>query len=331
MKQQLYGNRKPKKRKTGIILLAVVLAAVLAIGLVLWGLGQQIHTDSSSGGIPSEVPTTTTVKTLPRSFIDRNTSSPYIILGDVTEGRVLYSKNENQKCYPASLTKLMTAIVALEYAPSADAEFTVGNEVYMIHPQSSRAYLTVGTRLTLENLLQAMLLPSGNDAAYVLAAQIGRVIAGNPDMDRAAAVKIFADKMNKKAADLGCTGTHFVNPDGIHEDDHYTTVADMLKIATCALEQEAIARTIGKPRVQVKLLSGQSVTWKNSNRLVQEDNAFSYAGATGMKTGTTDEAGYCLAASATREGRTAIAIVMGSKTENGRWEDASGLLDISFQ
>jgi D-alanyl-D-alanine carboxypeptidase (penicillin-binding protein 5/6) len=150
-------------------------------------------------------------------------------------------------------------------------------------------------------------------------------------MDRQAALQVFVDKMNEKAAALGCTGTHFANPDGIHENDHYTTAADMLKIATAVLQQELITRTVSRPQVQVRLLSGQTVTWKNSNRLIQENNAFSYDGATGLKTGFTDQAGYCLAASAVREGHTAVAIVMGAPEETDRFEDASGLLDISFQ
>lgn len=327
---QSLNRRRKKRRPVGLIILAVLAAIALALGLVMWGLAQHIpHGDSGSSGSAAPVTTTTVGKTLPRSFIDRNTSSPYIILGDDT-GKVLYKKNENTKCYPASLTKLITAIVAIEHT-GEDTVFTVGDEVFMIDPYSSRAYLTVGSRLTLEQLIQALLLPSGNDAAYTLAASVGRILAGDENLDNRAAIDRFCQEMNKKVEALGCTGTHFVNPDGIHEDDHYTTAADMLKIAACALKTDMIARTVNKPMVNVTFLSGQSVTWNNSNRLVKEGNVYTYAGATGLKTGTTDEAGYCLAASAVRDGRTSIAIVMGSKTESGRWEDASGLLDISFQ
>lgn len=330
MGRSIYRGRRSRtnKRKLVIAICAAVLAAALAVGVV----GISLSRDPSGGTTSSEVSgaTQTTGKTLPKSFIDRNTSSPYVILGDVTNGKVLYTKNADAKCYPASLTKLMTAIVAAENV-SADTIFTVGDEVYMIDPQSSRAYLTVGTRLTLENLLQAMLLPSGNDAAYTLAVQVGRLIAGDDTLSKTAALDVFCGKMNEKAEALGCTGTHFSNPDGIHADDHYTTAADMLKIAACALQSDTIAAVVATPEVNTTLLSGQTVTWRNSNRLVQENNAYSYAGATGLKTGSTDAAGYCLAASATRDGKTCVAIVMGSKTESGRWEDAGGLLDISFQ
>lgn len=319
---------RANKKKAIIAIVAVVLAAALAIGVVAITLGRHSDGGTTSSAVSETTPTTG--KTLPKSFIDRNTASPYVILSDITNNRVLYSKNADAKCYPASLTKLMTAIVAVENAPS-DSVFTVGDEIYMIDPQSSRAYLTVGTRLTLHNLLQAMLLPSGNDAAYALAVQVGRVIEGNEQLDKTAALAAFVRKMNEKATALGCKGTHFANPDGIDAADHYTTATDMLKIAACALQNEAIADVVATPEVTTTLLSGQTVNWKNSNRLIQENNAFSYAGATGLKTGSTDKAGYCLAASAEREGKTCVAIVMGAEYESGRWEDASGLLDISFQ
>ena len=330
MKETLHHPRKRRKqRPLGLIIAAVILAAVLTLGTVFAALRQKNGGNSNVSNISATIPTTG--KTLPKSFINRNTASPYIVLGNVTTGITLYSKEPDAKCYPASLTKLVTALVAMDYA-TADTPITVGDEIYMIDPGSSRAYLTVGTRLTMEQLLQALLLPSGNDAAYTVAVQVGRIIAGDQSLSNQAALDRFMTKMNEKVTALGCTGTHFANPDGIHQDDHYTTANDMLKIATAVLEQEVIARTVALPKVRdSRLLSGQVVNWKNSNRLVQENNAYSYAGATGMKTGTTDEAGYCLIASAVREGQTSIAVVMGAPAEHNRWEDASGLLDISFQ
>ena len=330
MGQLLHRGRRSRANRKKLILSvsAAVLAATLAIIVVALTLSRDPSGSTTSSTVSGTAQTTS--KTLPKSFIDRNTSSPYIVLGDVTSGNILYSKNADVKCYPASLTKLMTAIVAVENVPS-DEVFTVGDEIYMIDPQSSRAFLTVGTRLTLENILQAMLLPSGNDAAYSIAVQVGRRIEGNDQLDKSAALSAFCKKMNEKAVALGCTGTQFSNPDGIDEAGHYTTAADMMKIAACALQHQTIAAVVAAPSVTTTLLSGQTVTWKNSNRLVQENNAYSYAGATGLKTGSTDAAGYCLAASAMRDGKTCVAIVMGSKTESGRWEDASGLLDISFQ
>lgn len=319
--------RRRRRRVWPVALAAVLALIVVAVSIAL---ALSDNSSGSSGGEQFSTVTATPTKTLPKSFIDRNTASPYVVLENVTTGEVLYSKNSDAKCYPASLTKLMTAIVACEAVP-AETPITVGNEVRMISAGSSRAYLTPGSTLTLEQLIQALLLPSGNDAAYSIAVQVGKLISGNTSMDDNAALTLFCDKMNKKAQSLGCTGTNFANPDGYHADNHYTTAADMLKIANCALSQPVIARTVALPEVNVQMLSGQSVTWKNSNKLVREDNAFSYAGATGLKTGSTDEAGYCLIASAVKNGQTSIAVVMGAQQEASRWEDASGLLDISFQ
>lgn len=329
MGEALHRNRKRKKKNTVWIgVLALVLAVALAIGVVLWGLGQRVPDGGSSSSATPAVPTTT-ARTLPKSFIDRNTSATHIALGDTT-GRMLYSKKANEKAYPASLTKLLTAIVMVENT-TPETEFTVGTEVYMIDPQSSRAYLTVGTRLTREQLLQAMLLPSGNDAAYVAAVQTGRLLAGNAQLSNQGALDTFTKKMNETASRLGCAGTHFANPDGIHRADHYTTAADMLKIAIAALQEESIARVVGQSSVNTRLLSGQTVTWANTNRLLKADTIYHYEAANGLKTGTTDQAGYCLAASASKDGQTSVAVVMGAQSESGRWEDARGLLELSFQ
>lgn len=349
MGQALHRGRRPhsNKNKTIIAIIAAIVAVAVVVGAVILiinhtGKSGEHSSSASETASSASGPTSTTInhtfvttnpatasKTLPQNFIDRNTASPYIILGDATSGHILYSKNADAPCAPASLTKLMTAIVAIENTP-ADTIFTIGNEIYMIDPQSSRAYLRVGYRMTLESLLQAMLLPSGNDAAYAVAVQVGRIIEGNAQLDNQAAINAFCKKMNEKAAALGCTNTRFVNPDGIDASGHLTTASDMLKIAAHALNNKTIASIVATPTVNVTLLSGQTMTWKNTNRLIQENNAYSFAGATGLKTGSTDAAGYCLAASAQRDGRTCIAIVMGAELERHRWEDAGGLLDISF-
>ena len=229
MKDTIHHARRPRRRHhLWLIVVAVMLALLLTAATLAAVWNQRVgHSGSGEPLSSGAVTVPTTGKTLPLSFINRNTASPYIILGNVTDNKVLYSKNENEKCYPASLTKLVTALVAMDYA-AADTPITVGNEIYMIDPASSRAYLTVGTRLTKEQLLQALLLPSGNDAAYAMAVQVGRLIANDSALSNQAALDLFISKMNEKAASLGCTGTHFANPDGIHRDDHYTTAAGQM-------------------------------------------------------------------------------------------------------
>ena len=343
--------RKKKYRARRIIL---VLAALLLVALIVWALISTFSTEeeyvsetnrsdetvqtpgaSDEEDLPAIQDSSANSnsqgrKPLPKEFIDRNTYSPHVVLYDVESNEILYSKNAEEKCYPASLTKLLTALVALDYAKTEDV-LTLGNELYMISPGSSTAYLQVGTKLTMEQLLQALLLPSGNDAAYAIAVQVGRMIADDPDMDRYAAKDLFLQKMNEKAKKLGCTKSNFANPDGYHKNDHYTTAQDMLYIARAAIKNATIKEIISTKKVTVQFLFGGSATWQNSNRLLAENDNYYYEGAFGLKTGTTDEAGKCLAACATRDGHTSIAVVMGSAYENGRWDDCRGLLDLSFQ
>lgn len=327
---------RKKKRHTGRRVILVLICLIL-LALVGWILATALSSTEEAAGDTGKTDataettkTTQTRATLPKAFVDKNTYSPYVVLYDVENDEFLYTKNEEEKCYPASLTKLLTALVALDYAKPDDT-FTLGNELYMISPGSSTAYLSVGTKLTMEQLLQALLLPSGNDAAYAVAAHVGRIIANDPNLDRYAAVSTFCKQMNKKAKELGCTKSNFANPDGYHEDGHYTTAKDMLYISRAAIQNDTIKTIISTEQVTVRFLSGGSATWQNSNRLLDSEDIYTYEGAIGLKTGTTDEAGKCLAACATRDGRTSIAIVMGAQYENGRWDDCRGLLDLSFQ
>lgn len=323
--------RKKKKRKPAVV--AVIVICLLIAGLVggilyktLWATAPESPEDPEGTAAATTAPR----QTLPQEFIDRNTFSGQVILYDVTAGETLYSKNSDEKCAPASLTKLMTALVAVKHTPE-DYVFTVGDELSLVLPGSSVADLWSGNQLNLTQMLQALLMKSGNDAAYVTAVQVGRLIANDPDMDKTAAVKEFCEEMNRMAKDLGCKNTNFVNPDGYHDDKHLTTAEDMLKICIASLEDPVIAPVLATDEVDTTLVSGRQISWKNSNLLLDKESRYYYEGATGLKTGTTDEAGYCLAASATRDGRTTIAVVLGADDENGRWEDARGLLDLSFQ
>lgn len=333
MAKTIFNNKKKRRGGTIAVVILVCLLAVAIAAAALWwtlGRGTEPAPDTEEPAAPATTTTTEPKKTLPKAFIDRNTYSPYVVLYDADNDTVLYSKNADKKCYPASLTKLLTALVALDYAKPEDT-LTLGNEVYMIMPGSSRAYLTPGTKMTMKQLLQALLLPSGNDAAYGVAAQVGRLIGKDPAMGNQEAVDLFLKEMNKKAKALGCKKSKFINPDGYHADSHYTTAADMLKIAEAAIENDTIKGIVSTPQTTVTFLSGQSATWQNSNKLLSPNSAYTYEGAFGLKTGTTDEAGKCLAACATRDGRTSIVIVMGAESENGRWDDSRGLLDLSFQ
>ncbi len=323
-------RKKPNKQKTILAAISVLAALVLTIVLcVTLRPAKTPNTDTPQ--TETQTPALPTVSMpLPQAFVDNNTASDYIVLYDATNNKTLYSKNADKQCFPASTTKLITALVVLQYADESTV-FTVGDEIRLIDPESSRAFLRIGNRLNLQMLLEAIMLPSGNDAAYVAATHIGRVIAGNQSLSAQAAIAKFCEKMNETAKSLGAKNTHFVNPDGMHNANHYTTATDMLLICKAAMENPTLAAVMREEKVTRTFLSGETgATWYNTNYLLRTDTRYLYEGTTGLKTGHTDEAGYCLTAAAERDGVKLIAVLMNSDNTSGRFEDATGLFTVCF-
>lgn len=261
--------------------------------------------------------------------IDMVIRSEYAIVYDVQADEVLYAKNADQKCYPASTTKILTASVLLDTVPE-DFLFTVGDELDFVNPESSLAYVNKGNVLDLETIIDALMLPSGNDAAYTAAANAGRYLSGNGDISSEMAVKTFVDEMNRTARYIGAENTHFSDPDGFHDDDHYTTVLDMLKVVLYARKKPMITASAAKPSAHAVFETGEEVYWENSNKLIQEYSDCYYMYATGMKTGMTDQSGYCVAATAKRFGHDVICLVFGAEASDIRWNDTIALLDAAF-
>ena len=230
----------------------------------------------------------------------------------------------DQVVEPASITKLFSAYVGLLYL-SPDMVLTAGDEVNWIDPESSRAYIYKGNRLTVEQCIQGMIIPSGNDAAYVLAVNAGRVIAGNPNLSRRDAYDAFVAEMNRQAQAMGMTGTHFVNPDGMNEANHYTTLRDLLTMARLALDTPLILEAAQTQTLQAVFISGHRVTWTNSNQLLDSTSQFYSPAAIGLKTGSTSTAGKCLLSAFRRNGRVLLVCVMGCPTNADRYEDTLAL------
>ena len=253
----------------------------------------------------------------------------HAILFNATQGRIVYGYGYDERCYPASLTKLLTAIVALENAEE-NTVFTVGDELLLVQEGSSIAYLEQGQQMKRDVLLHALLLDSGGDAAYVLAAGIGRTAAGDASLSAQEAVEVFCTLMNQKAKELGAVSSHFTNPDGFHDSSHYTTPMDILTISRYAYSLPEIRATVSESYIYDRFETGEEKTWWNTNLLVRYDSEYCYAGATGLKTGYTDEAGDCVVATAEKNGVTLFAVVMGAPNDTARWEDAWALLDAGF-
>ncbi len=250
------------------------------------------------------------------------------ILMEVNTGKVLYGKNPDEKVYPASTTKILTAMLAIELGNLEDM-VTVGEEVKMIPWDSSKAGLYPGETLTLEHLIYGLLLRSGNDAANTMAVYIARKVGGK-DLSISEALAFFSSLMNARAKQAGAVNSNFVNAHGYHDPDHYTTPRDMGLITLEALRLDFFRKAIATTSVKSGVLeNGNPRYWVNTNKLIQESNREYYEYATGVKTGFTEEAGNCLVASATKDGMELISVVM-KCAYNDQWSESRALLEYGF-
>ena len=318
-------RRRRRQNRRGMLLLGVVILIFAAIiALVIWLASLTIGALSEKNPAPEgTVPApTTTYPALDSAQVAPLMHMGSVLLYDVTHDRVLYEQNADIGIYPASTTKLMTALAACRYG-NPNATYTIGSEQALVEWDASRAYLEEGNAYPLAGLLDGLLLPSGADAAYCLAANVARYHENNSNMTDEQAVETFVGYMNAIAAELGCVNTHFVTPDGYHDAAHYTTPRDMLKIARAALKVDAIAQTVRRSESDYG-------DWSNGNLLVCPDEPYYYADAIGLKTGYTDEAGFCLAAAAERNGVRLIAVMFQSTSTEYRFIDSQALFEQGF-
>lgn len=254
----------------------------------------------------------------------------HILVYDSATDTILYSKTlPGGKLYPASITKLFTCYVALQHL-QPDEILTAGNELDLVQEGSSMAYIYRKQKVTVEMAVEGMMLPSGNDAAMIVAAAAGRRIAGDENLSPEEAVAVFVDEMNRQAESLGFEQSHFANPDGYHVGAHYTCVNDMARIAKLALENKVIRKYMGLFEDDVIYASGQSNHWENTNLFLDPEDGFYRPAAIGMKTGRTKQAGYCLM-SAFRNGKSTLVIGMfGYDDEYQRFRDTLKILNASI-
>lgn len=233
--------------------------------------------------------------------------------------RIVAGENIFRRIAPASLTKLLTASVALKYF-EPDEVVTVGTELELVQPESSLCLISKGNRLTMYDLLTGLLLPSGNDAAYTVAVNTARKASGISGLSDRAAVKYFCDLMNDFAKELGMVNSHFANPEGWDDPRHYTTASDLTKVARYALSVPELRELVSTRKRYVEFESGETITWYNGNQLLQPNSDYYCENAVGMKTGFTDNAGLCLIAAFEKGGKTYIITVLGCTDSDKRYE-----------
>ncbi len=235
-------------------------------------------------------------------------------LMDANSNRVLCGKEENKKMPMASTTKIMTCILALEYG-DLDSEVKVSS--YAASMPDVQLNMRSGDSFYLRDLLYSLMLESHNDTAVAIAEHIGKTVEG------------FAELMNKKAAELGCTNTNFVTPNGLDHKDHYTTAKELCMIAAYAVRNKDFLKIIQTKSHQFSNCKG------NHSYTVRNHDAFltNYSGAIGIKTGFTGKAGYCFCGAAKRNGQTLISSVLASgwpPNKSFKWADTKKLMNYGF-
>lgn len=244
----------------------------------------------------------------------------------VTDSFAYVHGSPDDQVYPASITKLFALHVALLYLDPAQT-VTAGDVLDLVGELSSVAEIQKGDTLTVDMLVQGTLLPSGCDATYILAAEVGWQLSGDPTLSPAAAVEVFVDEMNRQAQLNGMTGTHFVSPDGNHHDDHYTCLQDLVIIAKLILANETMMQYTGVFKDTVTFDSGRSQLWENTNLLLTPSSEYYCPYAIGLKTGRTNEAGSCLLSVFDIEGSRCIIGVFDCPQREDRFADALQLLN----
>lgn len=253
------------------------------------------------------------------------------ILMESKTGKVLYEKNMNERKYPASTTKILTAIIALEKCELNETAVASANAVNEIKSGYTKANIQVGETFTIEQLLNVMMVQSANEAATIIAEHI----SGN--------VEEFSKLMNQKAQEIGCKNSNFVNANGVHSDNHYSTAYDLALIARYCMENDkfrslanmmecSLPRTEFWQDEQVEE-NGERV-FKNTNKLLLSDNKYYYPYAIGIKTGFTTPAKNCLISASNKDGFETIAIVLHAESteegESARYLDTINLFEYGY-
>ncbi len=243
---------------------------------------------------------------------------------DVNAGEYLLLKGQDKVIYPASTTKLVTALLALEYL-SPDEVIVCGEEVGFIERGSSIAYIKPGMSLTVEMLIEGMIIPSGNDAAYAIACAAGRRIAKDETLSARDAVDRFVAEMNVYADKIGLCGSEFCCPDGYYDNtEHYSTIEDMAIVSSLACKNEIIMKYAGISQASVIYESGESNTWVNTNLCLDRDSEYFSPYITGLKTGSLDGY-YNIICTAGQENELYIIGIFGLKSKESRYEEAQKL------
>lgn len=258
-----------------------------------------------------------------KPIMDKNESA---LLIDARSGEVMFEQNANKRIYPASTTKIMTALLVLEAVERGDVNL---NSAFLVTPDmleglaedGSSMKLKEGEALTVRQLLEGLLVESGNDAAQALAI----IVCGD--------VETFVQRMNDKAGELKLSDTHYVNPHGLHDDDHYTTAADLCTVTREAMKNKTFRDIVAMTQAVIPATEKSDTrTFTNTNGLIStlKYTNYFYENAIGVKTGHTSQAGFCLVSAAKEGDLEVIGAVMNAENEDDRHYDSRNMLSYAI-
>ena len=252
-----------------------------------------------------------------------NILSDAAILVDNNTDKILYAKNHNERMYPASTTKILTAILVIENGNLSDTTVASYDAVSVIPAGYSSAYLSEGEEMSIRYLLEVLLIHSANDAANVLA----EYISGS--------IEEFVNLMNEKATSLGCTDSHFVNTNGIHDENHYTTAKDLAIIAHYCMQNSTFRELVSMKSCTIPATNkSEERFYKNTNDLMNETSSYYLENCIGVKTGFTTQAGNCLISCCSQDGLELICVILhANQTETGgssRYPDSVSLFEYGY-
>ena len=243
------------------------------------------------------------------------------LMVEVNSGKIIHENDVEKKNYPASVTKILTAILVLEKCELEDIVTVSESAISNIPSGYVVAPLFVGEKMKIEDLLYALMLESANDAAYVLAEYVGGSVEG------------FSDMMNKKAEELGCKNSHFVNPNGIHDDNHYTTAYDMYLISKYAMKNDKFSKIVSTYQYTLPATNKYNKTdriMKNTNSFVNPNSKYYDKNIKGIKTGTTVQAGNCLITDTIKDEFNVITVILGAETADSKFSETKKMIEYMF-
>ena len=297
----------------------IILATIFTLlsGIIYTNPSQAATTNSNSNS------NTITLASTKSSVADQDftIASQGAVLIDSSSGKILYGKNEDEKLYPASTTKILTAILAIENCNPTDKITASYNAVMSVPAGYSNAAIQPGETLEFQDLLDMFLIHSANEIGNIFAEHIS------------GSIEDFATLMNQKVAELGCKNTHFTNPSGIHDADHYSTAYDMALIARYCMKNQTFRNTVAKTSCTVEATDKYEERYfKNTNDLLNPSSNYYYEYAIGGKTGYTSQAKRCLIATSAKDNLELITVVLGaqSTTPDTRYLDTINLFEYGY-